>query len=211
MDTISVKEYARIKGISVQAVYRKMKTPLFLPYIRQESGGQTRLDIAILDDPQINDNSTKHSAKHSTVERFHTTVDSTVESQQKPSDPRDLDDPDHSTVEQDHSTVDSTVDNCLKPSEMPSESPLEAELRNRISDKDAEIERLIGQLNAKDEQIREKDQQIKSLQESLQAAQLIQAKQMQIQIPEKTETAAAQGSGFLAKLKAWWNSTAPQA
>lgn len=220
METISVREYAELKKITPQAVYRKMKTPLFQPYIVQEAGGETRLDIAILDDPEINGNSRKHKPLKKQKGELLTTVDNTsgtVDNTSKAPDSGIYQEDQEELLTTDTQELFATVDNTSEtvestkkqPQEAP-ESPLERELRNRVLDKDQEIERLVAQLSAKDEQIRAKDEQIRSLQESLQAAQMIQAKQMQIQIPDKAESVSAENKGFFARLRSWWNSTTPQ-
>lgn len=221
METISVREYADIKGISVQAVYRKIKTPLFQPYIRQDTGGETRLAIEILEDQKINRNSLKHKPLNQQKKELFTTVESelltTVDNQPKAPDSGHTQEKQGEllTTEKEEllTTVDNTsgtVESTPKQPQEATESPLEKELRNRVQDKDQEIKRLVEQLSAKDEQIRAKDEQIKSLQESLQAAQMIQAKQMQIQIPDKAESVSAENKGFFARLRSWWNSTTPQ-
>lgn len=90
---------------------------------------------------------------------------------------------------------DNPVDNAKKP-EMASGDDLTAFLMKQIETKDKLIESLTTQNQR--------------LLEALQAAQMLQAKQMQVQIPEKTEPVSAESKGFISRLKSWWNSTAPQ-
>ena len=197
MDTISIKEYAEIEGISVQAIYKKLKSPQFQPYIQRSDDGKVMLDAAVLDDVKINRNAEKHSTRFPTVE-------STVEQPFKVPESQGKQDTD--------STVHSTVEQPLnQPFKTTAERVLVDVLNERIKDKDEEIKRLTAQLTAKDEQI-------KRITDSLQFEQRRSAalsddlKLLQGKIEEQEQAAAATPAEDQPKQSWWyrfWHSTAP--
>lgn len=152
MDTISIKEYAKRVGISPQAVYKKIKSPQFQPYIQRDSGGNIVLDIAVLADKAISKNAVKYSGKQSTVEQPLTTVESAVNTE-KTGNSSSVD----STVEQpNHSTVDKPLKTAVE-SHFSDVSP---QTLNYMSE---EIKRLETALQGKEQALKEKDEEIKAL------------------------------------------------
>lgn len=216
METISVGEYAERRGISVQAVYKKLKSPQFKPYIQKTSDGKTRLDIAILDDTKINLNSTKHSTKHSTVEQpfnqpFNQPFKQPI-SQDVSEDSLNLDSTVDSTVEQ---PSDSTVEQPFKRSETASESDLITFLASQIEIKDKLIQELTGRMKDAYDSLKEEQARHAETQKSLQFEQgknrdleeklsLLKAPDPQPEEPEQ------QGTGFRKWFKSLWNTTAPK-
>lgn len=156
MDTISIKEYAKRVGISPQAVYKKIKSPQFQPYIQRDSGGNIVLDVAVLADKAISKNAVKYSAKQSTVEQQLnqplTTVESTVNTG-KTGNAISVD----STVEQpNHSTVD-------KPLKTAVESPHSDVSQQTLNYMAEEIKRLETALRGKEEALKDKEEEIRLL------------------------------------------------
>lgn len=193
METISVGEYAERRGISVQAVYKKLKSPQFKPYIQKTSDGKTRLDIAILDDTKINLNSTKHSTKHSTVEQpfnqpFNQPFKQPI-SQVVSEDSLNLDSTVDSTVEQ---PSDSTVEQPFKRSETASESDLVAHLEEEVKFLRTQIERLTDSLQFEQKKNAELSSKL----------QLLQAPD-----PQPEQNPDPPKERFIDKVKTWWNST----
>lgn len=177
METISVGEYAERRGISVQAVYKKLKSPQFKPYIQKTSDGKTRLDIAILDDTKINLNSTKHSTKHSTVEQPFN---------------QPFKQPISQDVSEDSLNLDSTVEQPFKRSETASESDLVAHLEEEVKFLRTQIERLTDSLQFEQKKNAELSSKL----------QLLQAPD-----PQPEQNPDPPKERFIDKVKTWWNST----
>lgn len=210
MDTISIKEYARLKGITVQAVYKKLKTPLYKPYIIKENGGQTKLIKAILDDPQINDNSTKHSTRFSTVEREFSTIDSTVERGRKAPVSGTYCETEDSTVERNHSTVDSTVEQPFKTAEKAPGDDLTALLQKQLEIKDEQIKALTERLQAEQDRNAET---LKSLQFEQGRNRELEQQLKLLQAPaedQPQEQPDQPQKGFRAWWNNFWNISTPQ-
>lgn len=190
-DVLTVKQAAKLLGISQQAVYKRLDST-FQPYVEQRLNNQgkpqTFLKKSIIDDFR-EQNAPNKAQGNSTVEQ--------------PFNPK---------VEQPFNPVEQP----LNTPEMASESVLIASLNERLSDRAEEIKRLVAQLEAKDKQIQAKDEQIAALQENLRAEQILHAKTLaQLEAhagdpEEHPEDNAPQEAGFFAKFRAWWNSTAPQ-
>ena len=149
MDTISIKDYAALRGISTQAVYKKLKTAPFKPYIHKGKDGSICLDIAVLNDEKINGNSTRFA----TVDNQGYQPLKTPELQGKTG----TDSDGHSTVERAELP---TVDNPLK---MPVESHFSDVSPQTLNYMAEEIKRLETALRGKEQALKEKDEEIKAL------------------------------------------------
>lgn len=165
-DTISIKEYAEIKGVSVQSVYKRLDSTL-KPYVVQRLNDrgkpQKRLKIEVLDDKAFN--------PYSTPIQPDSTPDST---------------PIQPGVEQ-------PLNNPEKPPEMAPGDDLTAHLQEEVKFLRDQIERLTDSLQFEQRKNAELSAQLHLLQSPVEDQQE----------PEKNK-------GFIARLKSWWNSTAPQ-
>lgn len=149
MDTISIKDYAALRGISTQAVYKKLKTALFKPYIHKGKDGSICLDVAVLNDEKINGNSTRFA----TVDNQGLQPLKTPEIQGKTG----TDSDGHSTVERAELP---TVDNLQKTPVESHFSDVSPQTLNYMSE---EIKRLETALQGKEQALKEKDEEIKAL------------------------------------------------
>lgn len=186
-DVLTVKQFAKIAGVSAQAVYKRInhKESTIQPYVvnrvNPQGKTQTYLDISILDNPKLN-------PKHQPV--------NPVNSQpinQEPDNPSTVDDQPINPVDQ-----------PVEESETASGSVLIESLTARISDKDEEIKRLVAQLETKDKQI---ERLTDSLQFEQKKNEELATKLHLLQAPaEDQPDPPAQPEQPQKGFRAWWNS-----
>lgn len=182
-DVLTIKQAAKLLGISEQAVYKRLNTT-FKPYVEQRLNNRNK--------PQT-------FLKKSIIQDFA--------EQTEPEKEQGC-----TTVEQPLNNVEQPLNNPEKATE----AALVDSLNARLNDKGEEIKRLVAQLEAKDKQIQAKDEQIAALQENLRAEQILHAKTLarleaHAADPEEPhQDEPKQETGFFAKFRSWWNSTAPQ-
>lgn len=198
-DTISVREYAEITGVSVQAIYKRIRAndSSLKPYIvslQPENGSlkpkkrpEKRLKSSILDDPELNQ---KRGGLKPSLQPDTTGL--------QPS---------------------------LKPQKSAPESSESASDRERVEDLERENEDLrkrIEDLNAKNEDLRNLNAELRSdkeyfkaenakLLEVLHTAQFLQAKQALVEHPQdEPDQAQPMRPSLWERWKNWWSGTTPK-
>lgn len=188
-DVLTVRQFAKIAGVSYQSVYKRINHPdsTIQPYIvnrvNPQGKRQTYLDISILDDPDLNPSS-------------------------QPVNPRDSQPVNPATVNP--STVDSQP---INPQEDAEEQPeavsgddLTAFLKSQIEIKDKLIQELTERLQAAQESNAET---LKSLQFEQGKNRDLSEKLLLLQAPDPQpeQNPDPPKERFIDKVKTWWNST----